>query len=81
MSIHSKTQKSPQLFLQQGEEKLWGFSMLHSLERERISFVTHFCCGAILGTLTRVPARVSDTTLGYFIRWSGQSCVANHSYY
>ena len=49
--------KKPQLFLQQGEEKLWGFSMPHSLERERLSFVIHCCCGAILGTLTRIPAK------------------------
>ena len=57
VDIHFKTQKSPQLFLQHGEEKLWGFSIPHSLERERISFVTYCCCGAILGTLTCVPAK------------------------
>ena len=29
-STHPKTQKSPQSILQQGEERLWGFSMPHS---------------------------------------------------
>jgi len=38
-STHPKTQKSPQSILRKGEERLWGFSMPHSLERRE--FMRH----------------------------------------
>ena len=81
LHLHIPKRKNPHSRSSEKERKDCGDFRCRIHWNGRNSCVIHRYGCAIFGTLTSVPARGSNTTLGYFMQWSGQSCVANHSYY